>query len=437
MNNGRSHPDQPTPAQGLNGAAGISEQLLIDLIEDQPIAEADRARIGAALLADPALSRMVAEMRADRVGLVELGHIKAPAGLLDGVEAMLERQALLGLATSEVSAVPASIPISQYQPAANRTDRAVTVRRIGYGLALAAGLAIVATVSFWAVRKPASPVVRDITRENGKKAAPNVNPNTVTPAIVPGGSNDSIAINNAAPVDTINPTIEIATPGPTNVGKTDPEVNPVDPVPTIAEATPVKLPFGMPLDRALDLAREGRLLVRVKAKSIDAATTQLDRMKDRSASAAGSGGRLIALAAPQAAELAGVVRREHDRAIEIARALTPFSPVPPFFANQNGTPNPFANRDPHAFSPKPATTVIDAAPALGPSAYALDVPADERALRRLLKRLPAGGDIAVELTEVTSEIVLAVPPDASTILWWTSTGTWTGTLSVPVVVEGK
>jgi anti-sigma factor RsiW len=96
---------------------GITEADLIDLIDGAVPSEREGVLI-AALRDEPRLGLMVKRMRADRGGLEELGAVSmaAPAGLIEGIESKLNREALREL-VAESEEAPAVIPISGVQPA--------------------------------------------------------------------------------------------------------------------------------------------------------------------------------------------------------------------------------------------------------------------------------------------------------------------------------
>ncbi|MGQ0629367.1 MAG: hypothetical protein ACT4PL_14875 [Phycisphaerales bacterium] len=424
-----SHPHRhPESGNGHNGrharfdepasVHGVDERLLIDLIEDQPLSAEARETLGRALLADHNLSRLVAQMRADRAGLLDLGSVKAPAGLIDGVEAMLERDALLGLAASESVAAPASIPISTFRAApALATTRRPSMRRIGFALSAAAALAVVATVSYFAASRsgPNRPKPTDLTH-NADPA-----PNIVPPRDLPGPSPivNTLATGNdpaAAPIGTPEPALATAIAA----------VSTIDDLPKDIAPAPAD-PFGMSFDRAIALARDGRLVVRVRTAAIDAVTANLERALDKPVRS----GRLVTLPGPVAATLASALHRDLEA-------------LPPIFttAPRPGESPAIANQDPehpanHIPVARPGETFPIVAPVFGPTIFALAMPADEATLRALLRMLGGTGDVRLELSESPAHLPAALPVDAASVFWWTTPATWSPTLSVPVVVQSR
>ncbi|MBY0397025.1 MAG: hypothetical protein K2X91_11240, partial [Thermoleophilia bacterium] len=122
------------------------EADLLDHVEGVALSPEAAARVEQALREDPGLAELVRGMQADRAGLRAMAVPTVPAGLIEGVEAALEREALLGLARSE-AAVEAEIPVSRIAPI--RTS--VFSRPMARALAVAAGLMVVSGVAWMAI----------------------------------------------------------------------------------------------------------------------------------------------------------------------------------------------------------------------------------------------------------------------------------------------
>ena len=436
MNNGVHHPGEGNKGgNSFELPDGVDGTLLLDLIEDQPISPADRAMLGTWLVAHPSLARLVAQMRGDRAGVQQLARVKAPAGLLDGVEAMLEREALLGLASDEV-ALPAPIPISHFQPIIDRAERAQTWRRIGYGLAAAAGLAIVATISYVAVRDPGVP-----TRPSrADLVANNTKPIKATLPAVPSDliapDREIIAIAAAENIGPPSPADEVIE---ANLLSERQAIAAADAAAVeAATALVAAAPFGMPIDRAIALAREGRLLVTIKSASIDGATASLLRLKDKPL----RGGRLRAIDTAQAVQITSAIEREWKREIDLAARLaatdpkltpapTPrINPVDVASGDKASAPLPIP-------APEPQATPVAPQLVLGSSVFALECSADEHAMMGTLRGLRAtlATGERIELAELTEPAEVGDVVDAAALMWWNTPSTWTKPLRAAVVVR--
>ncbi len=81
------------------GAAGVNDrydqQRLLDYVE-QELSPADEAAFEAQLAGDPAMRRLVAQLRVDRDRLRAAADQPAPAGLMERANAHIERQMLMG-----------------------------------------------------------------------------------------------------------------------------------------------------------------------------------------------------------------------------------------------------------------------------------------------------------------------------------------------------
>lgn len=147
------------------------EADLLALIEDQPLEPSREAAVRAAVAADPALARLVSTMRADRAQVIALGACSAPADLLERVETVLEREALLGAASLEAEA-PAPIPISRVQIHRRGVGTLLRQHRWAASLAMAACLAIVAGASLMIFRNPGPKTSGSTIAHAGNTGAP-------------------------------------------------------------------------------------------------------------------------------------------------------------------------------------------------------------------------------------------------------------------------
>ncbi|MGD9690675.1 MAG: hypothetical protein AB7K52_13405 [Phycisphaerales bacterium] len=383
--------------------------LLEDLVEGRALAPSGQARVDAALAADPALAGRLSAMRAQRAVLVSLRHapIQAPADLLARAQSALEREereALLGLAASE-HRTAGSIPASRVEfTGPGVLARLTPVVRVLRPIAAAAAIILVAGLSLWGVRT----LVQRASDTLAKSSDPDVGPiedHAITPELA---RNDL----PAAPA-----------PGETLAG-TDAPGSPAEidtpPAPTIVAA---EHPFGMPLDRALALAGEGRLVIRIRAAEEGVALTILENM----------------LARPRADR--AVARVNDAWAGPMLAILSPR--IEPDPLPDSIPPTTVAGSDPNA----PGTAAPAHAPGnplpswrLAGAPYAVHFNPGERTLKALLGVLaPSGSGLRASLDEAPRSLKeeLGADPDPAAILWWSNPTLWDARPSAAIVIETR
>lgn len=255
---------------------GLTEADVIDMIDGGGAVPQQReGAIIEALRADPRLALLVKQLRADRAMLIaaEPAIERAPASLVDLIDAQLERAALSAL-VHEAEEATAPIPISSVQPArgfgGGRGVLAVLAESIwARRLATAASIAVVGGLGALGVRE----LVRQWPRISG--ASP-------------------IASNDARPND-VGVT---ADPGETRLTHTDPDAASMHASEIASNTTSVSPPpardsaaghgDAMPTElspaAALALAQEGRLVITVRARQLPATLRHLESLS-RSAGA--------------------------------------------------------------------------------------------------------------------------------------------------------
>jgi len=254
----------------------LDETHLLAWIEDD-LAAQDRLRVERALDANPAMRTTVQGMRTDRLALAAMGDEPAPADLLAGVADLLEREMLVGLTDqSDLAPTAASqIPVSKVRPIRThpawvRTITAslgsVIADRTGRRLALAAGLLIAAGGLTYFVSlniNPASKSTIDpLTNATTTIARGNPDAGSLPTGDLPTGDNRSGSGGNSGSTGS-SPT-RLALDNATRADSTsDGRIS---------------------LARAVELARAGQLVIRVRTADGDRALMLLDRIGERSTS---------------------------------------------------------------------------------------------------------------------------------------------------------
>ena len=397
----------------------IDETELLAFIEREPMA-ADRVdAVRRAIAADAGLRELVEGMRADRSALASLDDVHAPSNVLELVEARLEREALVGL--SQVAA-PAKLPVSQVIPERESVIGRIVTRPWARQLAMAAGLLIVAGVGFMVVKAnwPA-PKYREFARGNNH-AEPSTVANTPeiaakTSSVMNPKNDADLAVGptrSAADSTTAEPT---AAQGPAAIA---------DASSKDAAKAEVHTPT-MTVDRAIALAKEGRLVVRLRAADGAAAQDRLDSLAKR----AGSWLKHGPATPGEGVEIAEAVQM----AVAASRPAPADIPVRPNDeALAGGNPSTSHQR---SARPDPAATVPPPSVNLTGQVYCLTLTPDDDNLRSLLQRLNGGDkDLLAQLQEVELPITVGAPMTPDTMLWWNRAPVqWDRRLVVPVVVE--
>jgi hypothetical protein len=381
---------------------GLTEADLLDWVE-QSLPTRRLAEVHAALRTNPPLAARLEEMRVDRAAVAAIGLSTAPATLMDAVEQALERHLLVGLSSGEpLSDRP---PVSIFTPSRRDPFRLGSFRgdAVGRRLALAATLLLVAggatIVAVLAMRLAA----------------------TSTPPTFP------IAINT--PDDSTK-----GLKGPAETGEAHPVIDgsPVElaeaPVidsdaalrtEALADAGPAEPTIS--LARAVELAREGRLVVRIRSGDVDRTLLRFGRMADRPRQA-----WRLTEDAPTAivAGLQTEPPRLVDPRIEPV-ILSDWSGIPgldtPMF--------PFPAMAPPRFE---IERVI-------PTVFLAQVRTDEASLRGMIAALNATSIHSAALEESPTPLAMPAPSlDADAILWWTQAPQgWRPWAQVPVVVAAE
>jgi hypothetical protein len=366
-----------------------------------------QARIAAAFREDPALARHAHALRADRARLRAWPVPPMPAGMLDAVELALEREALLGLASTEARAAGA-IPVSRIQPIRTSVFR----RPMARALAVAAGLALVSGSLWLTLPRGGTP---------GTLARSSASPATETrETALASAARSTEADAASAPTLTTPPpdhTAALAGMSPTTTlaaAKADAQSAQPEP-PALAGVAP---------ERAEQLFREGRLAVRVwgaDRATIEPAATGAWRWADAARSTGVVDRTLAMLPAPSDhPALAG----RAPLALARARAA----------AAEGGQPASLPGSSERAAPSVP----VPPEPAVLLAALRADSP---RSVPALLDRLRAAlqatdRPAVIELIELPATPAASRGQDPALLLWWTlPPEAWSPPALVPVIIE--
>lgn len=372
---------------------GLDEHMLLAWVEDR-LPAPQRVRVEEALRARPALLGRLDAMRSDRHTLRSLGEERAPAYLMESIEETLERDALLGLASGQdlLRSPPVSTVVVR-RPALG--VMAFIGSRAGRRLALAAAVALVAGAAVW------------------------LGPQLLSPAPPPQDP-VMIAQSESEPEP---PAPEAAQP----VAPAPPAPEPViaaAPEPPAHSAIELPGPAPMRLDRAVALAAEGRLAIRVGAERYDIAVQRVAQLVERPGR---RGWRLG--------------RDDAGAAVALLPRIEDFGPGPLLIdpgslAVSALPPAPGLSRP--VIDTGAATLGAGAGPLRAGRSYVARFALTEASLGRLLDQLAARAGAEPELEELAAPLWLEGPLSADAILWWgggaDAVGSWG---AAPVLIEPR
>ncbi|MBX9736729.1 MAG: hypothetical protein K2X32_07370 [Phycisphaerales bacterium] len=423
----------------------ISDDELLALVEQRPIAPERQSVLRQALANDPALVRTIRAMRQDMLALQSLGEsadAMAPADLLAGVEARLEREALLGLSTiREPDASPDTIPISSLQPRGRSMLDVVVFSPWSRRVAAAAAVALVAAAGYLTI----SPLLRSAPRNEVTKR-PTSDP-VVTPYAPIRGADPVLANANTA-VDKTNATLADLNTGTEALAAL---VGP-DPIAALSNASVTASVNEISMAQALAAAQDGRLVIRMHAaRSASPATpeTMTRRLATLSARSPISplAPRLSPLAPEMSQQVASTVQSHH--ATLIARATRqptapggPKLPNDPAFASAGitsagaqSTPGVASGNEPVPALPAPAASP----PSFdSQSVFIASILPTELSLAQLKRSLTSSEVAATfDILETTALPAASLAPtDAASIFWWNQPArTWSPRLTVPILPQ--
>ncbi|CAN5841978.1 hypothetical protein BH11PLA1_BH11PLA1_24310 [soil metagenome] len=434
----------------------ISDDELLALVEQSPLAPERAAAVKAALAGDPKLAALLRQLRADAGAVSALStgpEMLAPFGLVDAVQARLEREALLGLEAA--SAADSAIPISIVRPVRPSVLTGVLAspwsRRMAAAACLAlAGYGVYAGAHAWSAAR-------------AERALARGTPARIDAPSDPRGHGPAIATNNAGP--TPRPADRMPT-GPRGAGepgevgiatRTNADETPGTPVENaaaraaaaeraaLAAAQLEKLHDDARFAAALTAAREGRLIIRLTARSQGPSTAEResrDALLRRLDALAGARGiapdapRFSRLGDADAQPLVAAVRADREQILAARRAArqpldTPRVPEHAI-AGATGGPAPLP--------PLPARDEpgLNEVPVLDPGAYSAAIVLSEHALRTLAAQLTRFGEHIAFDTAPQPWTAPAALNDPGAVFWWSGAPAgWTVRAQVPIVIELK
>ncbi len=500
----------------MNPLPAHLEADLLTLVEGGSLPADRAAAVADALAKDPALAGLVRAMQNDRADLASLPQVSAPADLLARVESVLERDALLGDPIAEPQGIT-HLPVSQIQPRGRTAWQVFRHSRWAAPVSMAAALAIIAGAILLVIGQRQSgplsgaglalnnpkPGVADksgvpnsgtgVLEESAKSTDLTLADASTPPGsgtrepLGPGGGpatrsmdrgmrggiaqnvlqgsfedtagdrddRDTLLAAKPAPIaKEANPTASTA-PAPA--------AGPAQPAPMIAAGAPVESAKdaapAMSLDRAAELAVEGRLAFRVRSAAPERAQERLQAITNRFDWAGapeaispdevaklvarlnhGEGGRdevrFAGLDANVPEANPAAERKDAAGAKSEAEAgpseTTKDRSLPPTVTTGTGSP-----------TAPPAAVIVPPSP----QAYVLTAPATSDRLGRLVHAIrsePALGDVEfVELprdplVEAHQWLRRATPPalDPAQVVWWTlPVAQWSPRANLPVLVE--
>lgn len=380
----------------LNLPPHLDPADVLAFIEGEPLSGPARQQIQAAMAADAAFRRVVEGMQSDRVGLVGLSRVHAPADLLNRVEAELSQADLLALAGAE-SAAATTVPISRVAYEGPSVVGVIMASPWTRRLAAAAAIAMAAGLAYIGLKSAFNKFDSRTTIVKNETTAP-------VPIEVPELREPvDVAVNDAPPL-------------PEAV---DPSAN--EPVAMVVQPKAPNPLYGMELDRALALAGEGKLLIRLRSLTAEDAFKKLEqRSEQRSRSA-------FAEFVPQRAGVAlASLLPPMDSA---APRAIPASPEP---VRAIASANPLTTSNPDL--PAGLSATLSAVRHRLANLYAARF--DTRAgLSDLLHDLARGNDMAIDLMELPTRVEIPPSTGGSSILWWSLPSNWDPPLAAPIVIE--
>jgi hypothetical protein len=406
--------------------AGLTEADVIDLV-DGSVPPHREALVIDALQARPQLALLVKQMRADRVKMSMLAEAveTAPANMLDAIQSKLDREALSEL-VHEAEEATAAIPISRVQSgygSGRGVIRVLAESVWARRMATAASIAIVGGLGYVGVR--------------GLMSKWPKLPGTVPVATNTGGPKESHG--GAAPhVDGTDDT-RVAERG------TADSAGPGESMPATATAAANAKPdaAGEPVDRpltateAVQLAREGRLVIKVRSTQLAGTIKHLETL----ARAAGGGGGETRWRSPDMSslptELAMLAVPLPDPSMDVRPPMSPtfVGPSLPVMASAKQAPKTVATNgaggsagDDGMALPEPRVHVK--------AIRMVRMSADARELSDLLADLNTTKEQAAEFRVLPAPVEQHPSLDAESVLWWASgSEAWMQKIVVPIVVE--
>lgn len=375
----------------------LTEEQLLEWIEGRmsPESQAQVERASGRA----GLSERVRQMQANRRVMQSLGKVAAPPELAERVFAALEREALVGIADGRDQ--NDSPPISMVEYVEQR--RPSGLRKWVPTFAMAAGvILLVGGGVYWGnlllnnsrPGKPPTPILPGPIATDTSRGAPGV----LSDIVAPAGDNTLVASSNvaAAAADSI----ESAMVPSTTLAMQNGEISSA---------------------AALALARDGRLVMRVRSKDTR---------------------RLAQLESPQQAgpNRAWRLMKDVPASVSLAVLPAPRDFVGPVLAMDHARASRLLSGVMSPMIGSGATSAASlASQSVAPgvrAVYLLDVVADELPFAKVSDLLSRQLDADVVLESLPQAVNMPAPTDPERVLWWTQPSSqWTPRVMIPVVVE--
>jgi hypothetical protein len=418
------------------GLSASDEAELLSLVEGELSPDQERAVIRR-WQGRPEVIRLIEGMVKDRTQLGSLPVLSAPVGLLDGVEALLERESLLGgdNGSEFASGVEHGTLVSNRPPTVDIGSRWSISRVLRYS-GMAAGLVLAAGVTFMVMR-------------GGGLPAPTVQP-SITDATSPNDG-EQIAMNNtpSGPANgELPPSIsskhgaEHGETGQREAAKQESGSTMIAAAPDAREqagaasAALMKVDVGLSSERALELAREGRLMIRVVTGSVDQTLAKVRDGNDRRLADVVTGVRTTPSDVERIASVAETMRPlSHRRDMELADAFDTRSRhiIPAMSAQDVVT----RDRTVQALElVRPEFSNLSTRQQTRRAVARVDIDAEAGAIESFQKAMASKGGVVVELVELPEPMTTEATFNPDEVLWWTQPpSNWAPKVGVPVVFE--
>lgn len=380
-----------------NTAGPLTEEQIVDWIDGN--VSADEASRLARASGRPDLAARVAQMQRQKSVLASLDDERAPAELYDRVMAAVERDVLLGIAQSASPNIvePRLRLAGETESVGSRASRVVQGNLPRLALAaglmlMVAGLAYFGSVAWKAVKTPVAPNVVD--NGGGVPSGTEIAINDTTPG------NGERAMTNA--------------PGEAAAAKSAASSE------TALAAAPDTGLREVSIDRAVELAEEGRLAIRVLAQKPENLTRiERDVSKPR---------------AERQWRMTSTVPAQIVAAVVPARKTT----EGPALASDHR--NALALLGPY-LGPGAALSMVTAAAdplARVKGTFLVDVPATREQLGVVAAVFKNQLNARVVFEELPTVLDMPMSPQVQDVLWWTQPPSqWVSRATVPVVVEQR
>lgn len=436
----------------------VPEETLLALVEGE-LSAAEEADVLRTLAAHPEALRKVNGMRRDRTALVSMGAVKAPLALTRAAERMASERALAVKARLAADTGRAVRPAQtqdiagriQREPARsgggahselpkwNRQDVIPLWPRLRLVAAAAAITVACAGLYFGATtlrdtmvtpNRTEGPFARtDENDPEGRRFAANTE--TAAPPATADETGHERPFAKAGPSRTS--VYAGSTPAETGVDgsplamASDAAVHPLDiqrPVPKFVRELD-QPDNDVTAARAIELAREGRLLIRVRGADLRKSTDQIAALAQERESA--RSWRLSTSIPDVLAQMAPKV--PPARALDIHLSATASGPVAKLLIAEQ------ARKLTRMVSEVSLPATLSSSPSSpGVGAFVLECQASVASLKAAVRSLAISGVVRFE--EIDEPLFVGSADDVESVLWWTEpSSAWVPRLDVPVVVD--